>query len=79
MFDLKKMTEHLVFVAYLTLYIYLYYKLSLSDFRLPPRHVNNAIMMITMIFKTFHGTIKCKIMNNFRVHVRVPVAIFTTR
>ena len=54
MFVLKKMTEHLVFVAYLTLYIYLYYKLSLSDFRLPPRHVNNAIMMITMPRKSFN-------------------------
>ena len=54
MFVLKMMTEHLVFVAYLTLYIYLYYKLSLSDFRLPPRHVNNAIMMITMPRKYFN-------------------------
>ena len=30
-FDQKKMIEQLVFVAYLTLYIYLYYTLSLSD------------------------------------------------
>ena len=55
MFDRKKITEQLVFVAYLTLYMYLYYKLSLSDgllFTAASR--KNAIMMITKLMMSFN-------------------------
>ena len=55
MFDRKKITEQLVFVAYLTLYMYLYYKLSLSDgllFTAVSR--KNAIMMITKPLMSFN-------------------------
>ena len=55
MFDRKKITQQLVFVAYLTLYMYLYYKLSLSDgllFTTASR--KNAIMMITNPMMSFN-------------------------
>ena len=55
MFDGKKITEQLVFVAYLTLYMYLNYKLSLSDgllFTAVSR--KNAIMMITNPMMSFN-------------------------